>query len=76
MTKDVVKPDFVDEKELDDILVYLDELRESGETNMWGAGPYVESWFGLDERQASKIVGYWMQTFGKRHGGDDDAEDE
>ena len=33
----------------DEMLEYLDDLRESGETNMFGAGPYVQREFGLQQ---------------------------
>lgn len=46
---------------------YLDNLRESGATNMYGAGMYLEREFGLDEKAASKYLGHWMETFGDRH---------
>jgi hypothetical protein len=59
------KPDFV----TDEMLVYLDELRESGETNMFGAASYVESEFPLLSRKEAKaVLMYWMQTFSERHG--------
>jgi len=48
----------------DEHLEYLDELRESGDTNMWGAGPYIQKEFGLDREEAKKIHMYWMDTFG------------
>lgn len=49
-------------------LVFLDNLKESGATNMWGAGTYVEEEFDVGRREANDIVGYWMKTFGERHG--------
>jgi hypothetical protein len=45
-------------------LEYLDELRESGETNMFGARPYLINEFGLDKREAAEILSYWMKSFG------------
>lgn len=57
------RPDFVEEKHL----TYLDKLRESGETNMYGAGPYLEKKFKLDKAKARKILIYWMESFGERH---------
>ena len=39
---------------------YLDELRESGATNMFGAGPYVESEFGISKKEAKEFVLGWM----------------
>lgn len=41
--------------------LYLNRLRESGETNMFGASPYLRMEFGLDKREASKILSDWMQ---------------
>lgn len=48
----------------DEHLEYLDELRESGATNMFGACPYVEREFGLETDAARKVLSYWMDTFG------------
>ena len=46
---------------------YLDELRESGATNMYGAGAYLQEEFDLDRPEARKILVEWMETFGERH---------
>jgi len=54
------RPDFVTDEHLE----YLDDLRESGITNMFGASPYVKAEFDLDDRTARKILTYWMQSFG------------
>jgi len=51
----------------EDHFLYLDELRESGETNMFGAASYVESEFCLDAKVAMKYVAHWMETFKERH---------
>jgi hypothetical protein len=51
----------------DDMLTYLDGLRESGETNMFGAGQYIMNEFGLDHRDTKAVVLYWMKTYGERH---------
>ncbi|MGO9021806.1 MAG: hypothetical protein ACLQVJ_26005 [Syntrophobacteraceae bacterium] len=49
-------------------LLYLDQLRESGVTNMFGAVPYVMLQFpNLSELQAKRVLIYWMKTFGDRH---------
>ena len=46
----------------------LDNLRESGATNMFGATSYILSWFPeLSKRQAKAALVEWMQTFGERH---------
>jgi hypothetical protein len=46
-------------------LEYKDDLRESGDTNMFGAGTYVEAMFDVGSHEANAIVGYWMESFGK-----------
>jgi hypothetical protein len=46
---------------------FLDDLRESGETNMFGAGPYLVAEFGLDKREARKVLSAWMESFSERH---------
>ena len=50
----------------DEHLEYLDELRESGETNMYGARAYLLREFPvLNKDDAEAILSYWMHTFGK-----------
>lgn len=56
------RPDFC----TDEMLEYLDDLRESGETNMFGARPYVEREFpDLTSKDAGAVLVYWMQSFGQ-----------
>lgn len=46
---------------------YLEQLRQSGETNMFGAVPYLQQKFpelSRDPEQASKLLKEWMFTFG------------
>lgn len=51
----------------DDHLAFLDDLRESGATNMFGALPYLTDEFtDLDNQQAKAVLLYWMKTFSKR----------
>jgi hypothetical protein len=40
---------------------FLNRLRESGETNMYGASPYLACAFSLHKREASKILVEWME---------------
>lgn len=48
--------------------IYLDELRESGVTNMFGAAPYLMANFPhLNKKEAEEISKDWRETFGKRH---------
>jgi hypothetical protein len=48
-------------------LVFLDKLRESGVTNMFGAAPYLKRAFGLTAKDATDILLYWMETFEDQH---------
>jgi len=57
------KPEFVDEDQLDEYLEYLDSLRESGETNMFGAGRWLENAFDLSRPEAREVLSYWMESF-------------
>lgn len=57
------KPEIV----LDEYLEYLDDLGESGVTNMFGAAPYLGDNFNLPQRDARSILSYWMKSFGERH---------
>lgn len=50
-----------------DMLEYLDKLRTSGVTNMFGARPYIAGAFGLSSAEASAVLTYWMRTFSERH---------
>jgi hypothetical protein len=49
--------------EYDEYFEYLDLLRESGETNMFGASPYLEQEFGLNRREAKDVLAAWMKQF-------------
>jgi len=55
----VIRPDIVRDEYLD----FLDRLRESGATNMFGAGPWLRRAFGLSEKQSHAVLSYWMKTF-------------
>lgn len=57
--------DYTDEEI--EVFEYLDDLRESGVTNMYGAVPYIEKEFGLGRRESARLLGKWMETFSERH---------
>ena len=48
------------------VYTFLDDLRESGITNMYGAAPYIKDEFGLDKYQSRTILGEWMRDFEAR----------
>lgn len=66
------RPDFI----TDEHLQFLDDLREDGITNMFGAGRYLDEEFpelsdGRNSFHSSEtaraILKYWMDSFGERH---------
>lgn len=69
MSKTLTRPEECEDKHLE----YLDELRESGVTNMLGASSYLEREFPelCSDRasfhssdKARNVLSYWTQTFG------------
>ena len=42
---------------------YLVRLRNSGATNMWGATPYIQRKFKVDDKEAGNILVAWIGTF-------------
>lgn len=42
---------------------FLERLRKSGVTNMFGASPYLAKAYGLSQKEASKILGEWMSRY-------------
>ena len=43
--------------------IFLEELRQSGVTNMYGAGPYLQEEFGLTKKEAHEILADWMKNY-------------
>ena len=52
-------PEGMSEEHLD----FLDLLRDLGDTNMFGAGPYIMAEFDIPKSQASNYLQFWMKTF-------------
>jgi hypothetical protein len=48
------------EKEMFD---YLNDLRNSGATNMFGAGSWLENVFNITPREARRVLSLWMGNF-------------
>jgi hypothetical protein len=63
MTEQPTMPEGMTEEHLE----FLDELRESGVTNMFGAAPYLARAFEIDGNTARDYLSYWMRTFSDRH---------
>ena len=43
--------------------IYLERLRRSGVTNMYGAAPYLADEFDLDLEEARKVLRDWMKRY-------------
>lgn len=43
--------------------IYLEQLRRSGVTNMYGAAPYLAVEFHLDIKMAQNILAEWMRNY-------------
>ena len=71
-TLDVDVADELDDLDItiDDVYEYLDDLRDSGVTNMFGAARYIELDFGVTRDVSHKLLSLWMNTFKDRHGDD------
>lgn len=48
-----------------EIFNYLNNLRDSGITNMFGAGVYLQEEFGLGKREAREFLAKWIQQLNK-----------
>lgn len=45
--------------------IYLEKLRRSGETNMYGASPYLQLEFDLDPYVAKLVLADWMKKYNR-----------
>jgi len=63
----------MDPKDLAAAFTFLDNLRESGKINMFGAAPYLADAFDLERREAIAISAAWMETFDREASADDRA---
>lgn len=56
-----------EQEEEAEIFLYLDRLRESGVTNMMGAGHYLQDKFNMNRQVAGTFLVKWRETFSERH---------
>ncbi len=50
-------------KQEKEMFYYLNNLRESGVTNMFGAVSYLVYEFGINKKEASTVLSKWMDNF-------------
>ena len=55
--------EMLDEGVVKDMHIFLNDLRDSGVTNMFGAAPYLQDEFGLEKGEARQVLANWMQSF-------------
>ena len=58
-----------------EVFRYLDNLRGSGITNMFGATPWIMENFHITKYDANRFLIKWMEAFSERHGQDQDKID-
>jgi hypothetical protein len=46
-----------------EVLEFLNILRDSGATNMFGATPYIKDEFDLDSKESKRLLMLWMENF-------------
>lgn len=46
-----------------EVFAFLDDLRDSGITNMFGAAPYIMQEFNLNRSDAIKLLTEWMKSY-------------
>lgn len=56
--------------------IYLERLRRSGETNMYGATPNLQKEFELPKEDAIKILIDWMKNYNPDDYNEQNMEDE
>ena len=59
-TKETTRATTPQEKE---VMEFLNTLRDSGVTNMFGAAPYIVDEFGIDKTEARRILTLWMNNY-------------
>jgi hypothetical protein len=49
-----------------EVFMFLNELRSTGSTNMFGAAPLIEEFFGVDRKVARGLLKEWMKSFDEK----------
>lgn len=60
-------PKISEDYDTKEVFTYLDRLRISGITNMFGATPYVVDEFNMSSELARKYLVSWMEHFKDNH---------
>ena len=49
-----------------EVMEYLNLLRDSGITNMFGASIYIQTEFAIEKNEATRILSLWMNNFNEK----------
>jgi len=55
-------------EQVHEMFLWLDDLRESGMVNMFGAYPLLAEAFSIEPSVAKQVWTAWAETFAARHG--------
>jgi hypothetical protein len=50
---------------IEDVKLFLNNVRNRGVINMYGATPYIIARFNVPQADATKLLMLWMEEFGK-----------
>ena len=50
-----------------EVFLYLEQLRESGKTNMFGAVAFIQSDFECTKQMARRYLSEWMKSYKKEY---------
>jgi|TARA_R110002124_G_scaffold250385_1_gene415425 hypothetical protein len=56
----------------DQVNSFLDWLRMTGKTNMFGAVPYIQENFGITKYDANRFLVKWMESFNTQEKSEND----
>lgn len=59
----MMEPGHTHDPSEEDVFAFLVNLRDSGVTNMWGAGPFVAERFGIDRKEGGAWLAKWIGSF-------------
>ena len=60
--------DSLSSEQVHEMFIWLDDLRDSGTVNMFGAYPLLAKTFSIERDVAKKVWSEWAKRFAARHG--------
>ena len=63
----ITEQDIIFDEISNEVYLYLEEFRESGLTNMFGAVPYIEDSFQVNKSLAKKLLDTWIENHDTRN---------